>query len=399
MGKTVHRQNLDEGRKFGGDPGFFRVDRDCDKDAYRRPELSPHGVSGGSVKGKDAQALLHPTEEELDLSAFAVEFRYSGGWQLPLVASEGETHGLLQIVDSNSSHKIGSVAGSIPPVEEDGLIGPQRGRSIERTGSRYVVPDVGALADHEKRSILMNPPQAPQTGVAAFHPIEAVWLDGQFVHPKHIAEGCCSHVEECGQRSSQVQRGMELHRGLAASPVGPGRQGQAQVDQRQVHGVDRYLAVQYGWHVLQKQSRPMHQLMRQRRVQLPVPLLVRSCQGAAGEALRNTKMVSQSRRTQARLELPRALARGHLRGHQRQKMPRGRKLAPTLRLIVNSNQPLELPPRHPTDDLGKTLFSAFLPQNPVATATQVQIGSSFGDTLHATHESLALLGLNLLRQH
>lgn len=37
-----------------------------------------------------------------------------------------------------------------------------------------------------------------------------------------------------------------------------------------------------------------------------------------------------------------------------------------------------------------TLLPAFIPQDPVATASQVQIVSSLGDVLHATHESLAL---------
>ncbi len=85
LGNCGKRENLDEGRKVGGDSEFFAGDRDGDIDAQRRSELNPHVVRGGAVEGTDAQALLHPAEEQLDLPALAVEFRDGGGWQRLLV--------------------------------------------------------------------------------------------------------------------------------------------------------------------------------------------------------------------------------------------------------------------------------------------------------------------------
>jgi hypothetical protein len=220
-----------------------------------------------------------------------------------------------------------------------------------------VVSAVRALADHEKLHILLNPPQAPQIDVPAVPHIEAAHFDWQILEPNHIALCHCSRGEKDGQSFSQGQRGMEVHRGVAASPVGLRTQSQAQVDQRRVHGVDRHLEVQRGQLDFIQIARQMHQLVRQRRVQSPVPILVRPCRGAAGDALLKSKMVSQSPRTRVRLDLAQALAKGHLRELQRQKMIPSRKLVPTVRLIVDSNQPLELPLRHPTDDLGKHAFA------------------------------------------
>ncbi len=113
----MNRENVDEGRRVGGDSEFFAGDRDGEIDADRRPELNPHGVWGGAEEGTDAQALLHPAEEELDLPALAVELRDGGGWQRPLIGPEGQTHGLLQIVDAHSSHQIGPAAGASHPLK------------------------------------------------------------------------------------------------------------------------------------------------------------------------------------------------------------------------------------------------------------------------------------------
>jgi hypothetical protein len=73
-GKFVGRETVDEGRKVGGDSEFFAGDRDGEIDADRRPELDPRGVWGGAVECTDAQAVLHPAEEQLDLPAFGVKF-------------------------------------------------------------------------------------------------------------------------------------------------------------------------------------------------------------------------------------------------------------------------------------------------------------------------------------
>jgi hypothetical protein len=121
----MNRENLNDRRTTGDDSEFLARDRDGEVDADRRPELDLHGVWGSAVEGTDAQALLHPAEEQLDLPALAVELRKHGGWQRPLIGPDGQTHGLRHIVDSHASHPMVPAAGRSPTVESDGLIGPQ----------------------------------------------------------------------------------------------------------------------------------------------------------------------------------------------------------------------------------------------------------------------------------
>ncbi len=256
----MDRANLDESGEVGGEAELLAGDGGGEVDADRRPELDPDRVLAGIEERADAEALLHPGKEELDLPALALELGDGGGRQVPMVGPRSQAYRLLQIVETDPAHQFGLVLGPVPAIETDRLVAAQHGGAIDWPGSRDVVPDVRPFPNEEGAD-LMDPSQAPQVDVAAIHEVEAAGLDRQIVQPDHAAVVDWRRGEKRQQRSPKVERSVEPHGRVAARPVGLRTQRQTQIDQRGVHRVARHLEGEHRRLVQVKQASPMHQLV------------------------------------------------------------------------------------------------------------------------------------------
>ena len=108
------------------DDGDEDVDRDGD------PDLGFHGVLRGPEEPLDAQMLLDPLEEQLDLPAALVEGTDRGGRQGEVVGEEDQGLGRLRVVQADAPQVIGIVPACIVTVERDGLVADDAGRAIGR---------------------------------------------------------------------------------------------------------------------------------------------------------------------------------------------------------------------------------------------------------------------------
>lgn len=71
--------------------------------ADRGPKLQAHGVVAGAVEGLDAQAVLEPPEEQLDLPTLTVGFGDDRGRSAPEIAPEDEATGVVGIVKGDAA--------------------------------------------------------------------------------------------------------------------------------------------------------------------------------------------------------------------------------------------------------------------------------------------------------
>ena len=68
----------------------FLQNSDQHVSADRDPDLRLHGVLAGAEKRLDAQVLLDPLEEQLDLPALPIQLRDESGRQCEVVGQKGD---------------------------------------------------------------------------------------------------------------------------------------------------------------------------------------------------------------------------------------------------------------------------------------------------------------------
>ena len=91
------------------DDGDEDVDRDGD------PDLGFHGVFRGPEEPLDAQMLLDPLEEQLDLPAAAIEISNDAGRQREVVGQEDQGLGGLEIGAADAPQTVGVLLGRGTP--------------------------------------------------------------------------------------------------------------------------------------------------------------------------------------------------------------------------------------------------------------------------------------------
>jgi hypothetical protein len=83
--------------------------------------------------------------------------------------------------------------------------------------------------------------QSRKIGIPAVHDIQGSRLDGELVEEIDIVHGTVGNAQKTGDRALQVEQGVHLDGAFVFAKLGPGKQGQTQVDGRRVEGVDRLI--------------------------------------------------------------------------------------------------------------------------------------------------------------
>ena len=136
--------------------------------------------------------------------------------------------------------------------------------------------------------------------------------------------------------AAQVQQGVQLDGGLGPAELGPGEQGQAQVDGGGIQGIGG--VVEGDAEVVVQEQRPgeANQLVGQLLVDAPVPVLVGLGQGVAGDVTANAQMVQLAAgRAQAQFDVAQALPPGQLgKGQAEELIPAGERADAVVALIA-----------------------------------------------------------------
>ena len=92
--------------------------------------------------------------------------------------------------------------------------------------------------DDEKSLILMKSKETAVIDIATVEDIEAARLGDEVVEDPHVVRFSICDLDKRGDRTSQIEKGMELDGGFVVAENSPREKGQAQVDHRRIEGID-----------------------------------------------------------------------------------------------------------------------------------------------------------------
>ena len=205
-------------------------DGDEHVDGDRDPDLRPHGVLGGAVEGFDAQVLLDPFEEQLDLPAASIELGDGRCWEGPVVGQEDQGLASLGVADLDAPQLVGIAVGRGDAGEHDGLVADDPGGAVDRVRVKTAQLSVGFGA-HDEEGV--RPVQGVEPGevhVGPVHDVEGAGLGHQQVHDVDVVELAGGDVDEGRDGAAQVEKCVQLDRRLGLAEVGPREQRETQID-------------------------------------------------------------------------------------------------------------------------------------------------------------------------
>ena len=292
--------------------GDQHVSADCN------PDLRLDRVLVGAIKRLDAQVLLDPFEEQLDLPALAVQVCNQLGFEGEVVGQKRDPLARL-VLDDHTSQRGGIVLAGIKEGQHTCLIAHDvRAGSVHGVGVTPLELGIGLGTGDEEGVGLMNHKQSLEIQVPAIEQVVRARLDVQQVQGVDLVSLAVADVNECGDGAAQVQKGVQFDSRLVRSKRCPRINRQAQVYRRGIEGVDGCIQVDRHWVLGIQRARHGDQVLREVGVDLPRPSCIGIGQGVARNSLAAQPHVIQplGLGTQIDLDVAQRLAVGQLsKGH------------------------------------------------------------------------------------
>ena len=203
------------------------------------PDLRLHGVLAVADETLDAQVLLDPLEEQLDLPSALVQRGNGQCRQSGVVGEEHQRLAGFRVFETDASQLFGIVLGDVETVQPDALVADDPGAAVgwHRVQPVRIHATLGAC--HEETACLMQRIQAREIQIAAIHDVENARLEGQHVEHIDLVGLAVRDMDESRDVAAQVQQGMQLDRRLGGAKRRPWKQRQAQIDGRCIQRVHR----------------------------------------------------------------------------------------------------------------------------------------------------------------
>jgi len=171
-------------------------------------DLRLHRVLAGGQKSLDAQVLLDPLEEQLNLPTALVQSGDGQRWQCHIVGQKHQRLTRLRVFEFHPT----SVHAAL-------------------------------TAGNEERAALVKLEQPSKIQIAPVRDLKSARLDRQDIEHLDIAQFAIADMAESGDGHSQIQQRMHLHGGLGGAKRRPIEQTQTQDDGRGVQRVDTGIQV------------------------------------------------------------------------------------------------------------------------------------------------------------
>ena len=237
--------------------------------AHRNPDLRLHCVLAGAQKRLDAQVLLDPFEEQLDLPALTVQVGNEFWLQGEVVGQKRDAFARF-VLDHDPAQSGRVILAGIEHREHTDLIADDRGGAAVH-GIGVAPPELGVALGtrHEEGLGLMNDMQPTEVQIAPIHQVEGPGFENQVVQHIDLVSLAIGDVNEAGDGAMQVQQRVQLDGGLRGTKRRPGMQRKTQVDGAGVERVDG--SIQIDAQRLLGIQRPGHgnQMLREVGIDLP----------------------------------------------------------------------------------------------------------------------------------
>ena len=151
----------------------------------------------------------------------------------------------------------------------------------------------------------------------SIHDRESAGLEDEVVEPEYVVRTSAGDINVGGNRTAQIDPGMQLDSRFGSAEVGPGKECQRQIDGRRAQGIDRVLQVQPKGFARVKSPGSAHEAFGQILPKSPVPRFVGFGQGRSGYRFAKTGMIEcfrlgvQTGGDVAQSLAPRQLGEGH----------------------------------------------------------------------------------------
>lgn len=282
------------------------------------PYLRFDGVFARSQKGFDAQMLFDPLEEQFDLPALLVKRGDQLGLEGKIVGQKYDAFAVL-VLDDNASQAGWVIPAGVKQRQLASLVANEMGMdAIDWMGVTALELGIALGARHEKSVQLVKTMQPLEIEITAIHQIKRARFDGKIVQYIDLVGLAIGDMNKAGDRSAQIEQGMQLDGGFGRAKRRPWMHRQTQVDSGCVEGINR--RIQIDSHRLVGIQRPRHrnQMLRKIGINLPWPNSVRIRQRVAGNRFAAKPHVVQPVRLRPQIDFDiaqgfsiRQLSKGH----------------------------------------------------------------------------------------
>ena len=197
--------------------------------ADRYPNLRLDRVLVGAIKRLDAQVLLDPLEEQLDLPALSVQVRYQLRLECEVDGQKSDAFATV-VPDDHVSQCGGIVLAGVKNGQYACLIAHDvRVSAIHGVGMAPLEPGIGLGSGDKEGSGLMNHKQSLEIQVPTIEQVIRTRLYDQVVQGVDFVGLAVADVNECGDGAAQVQQGVQLDSRFVRLKRCPGINRKAQV--------------------------------------------------------------------------------------------------------------------------------------------------------------------------
>jgi hypothetical protein len=278
MGKEIHPK---QGHQIRKRPSVFGPKLEKFEDQHGNqccPNLNLDGIRAGSDKGLDLEVLLQMLEEDFNLPTVFVNGRYGAGSQVEVVCQEDQALSRVRDLHFDPSQRIGAFLDGLGTSEFNLFV--LEHMAVLRDS--FVPQDfVQSIVFHagDKIDFLATPP-APEgiVGIASIIHNDGSGGEVESSGNLHIRNLSLAQDGKLGKVSVVVQKQVQFDRSLGPSKMGPVKDAQTQIDGGRIQADQLVLESEF-LHSRKLASTSVEQLIKQKLIKLPGPVLIRVGQG------------------------------------------------------------------------------------------------------------------------
>ena len=213
----------------------------------------------------------------------------------------------------------------------------------------------------------MNSMQTGEIEISSIQNVNCSAFDEQFVEDIDIVNLTRGNPHHRGNRSVEVEQGMQFHRPFPLAELRPGEKGQAQVDSRGIESVNRLLQFQAKVLVSVKLSGLSDKNLGKVRIDAPISHRIGIGQGVSGHLTADPQVIEfRLGRPQTGFDVAQALPISKLRKGQAKKLVPARKRLDLVMALIPFYALAEFVSGKKIHQLGKYRFAGIHRPSPFA---------------------------------
>src|SRR5260370_486766 len=230
-------QNLQHSVKFQVQSQTLAHDGHQHVDGDGCPDLRLHGVLGESVERFDAQVLLDPFEEQLDLPAALVQLRNGECGQGKIVGEKNQLAIGLPVAVADAAQILGIAVEWIETHQADGLVAAQTGVFVDGLRGHAAKAKIFSRTNDEKRQALRQGVEPREVQVRTIEKVEGAGFRQQLIEDTNFVDFGWFYIDSHGDAAAQIEQRVHLDGGVQATVARPRKQRKTQIDGRAVQRI------------------------------------------------------------------------------------------------------------------------------------------------------------------